>query len=131
MKEIYLVAKGKDKDFYKIDKTFDCIDDAEKYIKYMQFYTSENLWIITMNNYFKGEYIQENKGDPLIIAYINSEDKVFKVSISDVTETSKEERFVNLFTFHLARNKKEKLSQFLIRAKEVAIQKQEEYLKNQ
>lgn len=127
-KKIYIVVKGHDNNFYSISKIFSNKEDAEKYIDYMQFYTSELLWIIESD--IEDKYIQEDKGIPLVNAYINADNRVFRVNIADYSYSNKEQRFSNLFTFYLERNENENLQDFLIRAKQIAIKKQIEYMKN-
>ena len=129
MKEIYFVAKGKDTSYYTVEKSFDCIDDAKKYINRMQFYTSENLWIVNIDNYFKNEEPGYPKIDPLVIAYLNDLNNVFKIVISDHPELG-EQRFSNMFRFYLPIKENESYEEFISRAKTEAKKKQEEFLKN-
>lgn len=125
MHTIYVVVKGQ-KDYYLIDKIFHNKEDAEKYIEYIQFYTHESLWIIESD--INENYVKEDKGDPLITAHVNIDNRVFKVEITNYSKSNKEQRFSNFFTFFLERYDGENLQDFLKRAKRIAIKKQLEYL---
>lgn len=129
MKEIYLIATGKDRLSYTVDTVFENLDDAKKYIETMKFYTPNDLWIINSTEYFKNEYKIPDYGDPIITVYLNN-NKVINVYIANIRDKNiKEERSGNIFRFRLAREKNESLEEFLHRAKAIAIQKQNEYMK--
>lgn len=131
MREVHLVVNGIHQNSYKVEKAFDNITDAERYIEYMQFHTSNKLWINTINSYGMGEFkYPELEEIPMILAQIDSNNNVLGVRIADNARKKKEDRFDNLFTFYLPKRIGENLQEYLTRAKRIAIEKQSEYLAN-